>query len=169
MNTFFNRNYEATISCYLFSNTDALTMSILAKIVALIDLLSLWPDGDDDNEEKLMTLKRAMTLFVCDEEKDGDYHIRIMNTMRFWLAIDHISSGLLFCQAAALVEHARVCHCCPKFIGIIENILSQFAWALVGMNLHIIFDILLRPKLFAFSNAGDSRTRFETSFFNYCL
>jgi hypothetical protein len=50
--------------------------------------------------------------------EDGSYRVAIKNVLRFQLAIDHISVGLSFRQAAAVItQHRNRCNN-PKLVGL---------------------------------------------------
>ena len=66
-----------------------------AIVDSLIGDLFFQPEENDSDEESVPTTKaNALKLFKLQD--DGTYRILIKNALRFWLAIDHTSSGLSF-------------------------------------------------------------------------
>jgi hypothetical protein len=151
-----------------------LKLTIARDIVDdLIGTLYFHPEDDvEDGDVAPLSKANAMKLFKLDENTDGtttaatSYSVTIKNVMRFWLAIDHTSAGLLFRQTAAVIEPHRVRTKNPKLKGLHDHMVSQFVRVIVGSNLQTISHILSRRQMFVFSIAGDGSTHFDSSFFD---
>ena len=163
--TYFKK--EVTIHRFLCSSSDAIEFKIASRIAdELVAILFFHPDDDaEDGDPSPMSKANAMKLFRLDEG-GANYTVLIKNSLRFWLAIDHISVGLSFRQTAAVIEQHRVRTKNPKLVGLNDHMVSQFARILVGANLQMISDILSAPHVFAFSIAGDGSTHFESAYFD---
>jgi hypothetical protein len=86
--------------------------------------------------------------------------------MRFELAIDHISIGMSFKQAATAIQHARDHTKMATLSGMNDLIVGQYVRVLVGDNLQDISDLMGDLSVWAFSLAFDLSTHFEQSFFD---
>ena len=131
-------------------------------------------DADDINYDpnpallaaKIGRLKsNCMRLFTLDEDgEDVEYTAIIKNVMRFRLAVDHISSGMSFRQAASAIEHAKVRTKTAKLSGCNDHMIGQYVRVLVAVCLQKFSTILARPDVWAFSIAFDGSTHRGTSF-----
>ncbi|CAK4110205.1 unnamed protein product [Aphanomyces euteiches] len=136
-------------------------------------------DADDINYDpnpavlaaKIGRLKsNFMRLFTLDEDgEDVEYTAIIKNVMRFRLAVDHVSSGMSFRQAAAAIEHAKVRTKTAKLCGCNDHMIGQYVRVLVAVCLQKFSTILARPDVWAFSIAFDGSTHRGTSFFDVRL
>ncbi len=65
-------------------------------------------EDEEDDDLELITKANAMKLFKLQE--DGSYLVIIKNSLRFNLAIEHVSVGLSFHQTAAVItQHRNLC------------------------------------------------------------
>jgi hypothetical protein len=163
-----------SVASFVIKGADALEITIARNIVEdLIATLYFHPDDDAaDGDDAPISKTNAMKLFKLNENDNNGtataatYSVTIKNTMRFWLAIDHTSSGLSFRQTAEVMEHHRIRTKNPKLVGLNDHMVSQFVRVLVGANLQTISNILSKRQMFAFSIAGDGSTHFDSSFFD---
>jgi len=94
---FFNQQKKAIINRFFCTTNDVLEMTITSKIVdELIGNLYFHLDDDVmDGDDRPMSKANVMKIFQLDES-NVTYSVTIKNPLRFWLAIDHTSSGLSF-------------------------------------------------------------------------
>jgi len=94
---FFNRQKKAIINRFFYTTNDVLEMTIASKIVnELIGDLYFHIDDDVADGDDRPILKANVMRFFQLDEGDVTYYVTIKNPLRFWLAIDHTSSGLSF-------------------------------------------------------------------------
>jgi len=86
--------------------------------------------------------------------------------MRFKLAMDHVSIGMSFRQAAAAIQGARDHTKTATLSDMNDLIIGQYVRVLVSGNLQDISDLMGDLSVWAFSLAFDSSTHFEQSFFD---
>ncbi|KAH8941002.1 hypothetical protein BDL97_14G014500 [Sphagnum fallax] len=129
-------------------------------------------DGDSDDDVASIIAKKAkektnaLKLFVKNENDPDWYQVVIPNAMRFELAMDHISIGMSFKQAAVAIRHARDHTKMATLSGMNDLIVGQYVRVLVDDNLQDISDLMGDLSVWAFSLAFDSSTHFEQSFFD---
>lgn len=104
-----------------------------------------------------------MKLFKRDEGSESR-SVVIKNQLRFWLAIDHTSSGLSFRQTAAVIEQHRRRTKNPKLSGISDHMVLQFVRVIVAVDLQFLSKILSRSDVWAFSIACDGSSHFGISY-----
>jgi len=120
---------------------------VLAPIVdVIIADMFFWIDevlvdfDDDDNEnnggaavvitKKVATKAKqktlALKLFVKDiaNVNEDEYVVTIKGTMRYELAMDHVSMGILFRQVAAAMQHTKEYCSLSKLGGINDTIVG---------------------------------------------
>jgi len=107
----------------------------------------------------------ALKLFERMEE-EPHYSVTIKNVMRFNLAIDHVSIGMSFRQAAGAIQHAKDRTKTSKLSGINDLIVGQYVRVLVATNLQVIADMLDDDTVWAMSLAGDGSAHRGQSFFD---
>jgi hypothetical protein len=78
--------------------------------------------------------------------------------MRFDLALDHISIGLSFRQAALAIQHTKDRTKMAKLGRVNDLMVAQWVRALVAVSLQQIAFILGHESVWAFSFAGDGNT-----------
>jgi hypothetical protein len=106
-----------------------------------------------------------MKLFVKSDGADI-YTVEIKGLMRFDLALDHISIGLSFRQAALAIQHAKDRTKTAKLGGINDLMVAQWVRMLVTVLLQQIAFILGHESVWAFLFAEDSSTNCGQSFFD---
>ncbi len=116
-------NHTNTLHQYIDLESDSLTFHVLAPIIDIIIadlfirpdevLVDFDDDDDDDGGATVAIAKKAATkakqktlalkLFVKDVANDDEdkYVITIKGTMRYELAMDHVSTGMSFRQVVA--------------------------------------------------------------------
>ncbi|PTQ32361.1 hypothetical protein MARPO_0099s0002, partial [Marchantia polymorpha] len=151
---YFDKSKNTTMLYFCHSASDVLHFTIAEPIVNLIEDLFFHPDDDAaDGDQEPITKANAMKLFKRDEGSESR-SVVIKNQLRFWLAIDHTSSGLSFRQTAAN----------PKLSGISDHIVSQFVRILVAVDLQFLSKILSRSDVWAFLIACDGSSHFGISY-----
>jgi hypothetical protein len=109
--------------------------------------------------------QHAMKLFVKSDGADI-YTVEIKGLMRFDLALDHISIGMSFRQAALTIQHAKDRTKTAKLGGVNDLMVAQWVRVLVAVSLQQIAFILGHKSVWAFSFAGDGNTNRGQSFFD---
>ncbi|CAK9194975.1 unnamed protein product [Sphagnum troendelagicum] len=175
-----------TLHRHMTVKDDKLVFDISARIVDTIigDLFFRYDevlanadsDGDSDDDMASVIAKKAtkkakektnaLKLFIKNENDPDWYQVIIPNAMRFELAMDHVSIGMSFRQAAAAIQHARDHTKTATLSGMNDLIIGQYVRVLVGSNLQDISDLMGDLSVWAFSLAFDSNTHFEQSFFD---
>ncbi len=82
----------------------------------------------------------------------------IKNSLRFNLAIRHVSVGLSFRQTSKVIEQRRSATKNAKLNSLNDHMVSQFVHVLLVVSLHIISDVLTNPTVWAFSLVADANT-----------
>lgn len=173
-----------TLHAFIDLSEDSVTYTINARIVEVIIGELFFRKGDDadndnDDEEEDMDeqaiaknavllakqKQRAMKLFIKSDGADI-YTVEIKGLMRFDLALDHISIGLSFCQAALAIQHAKDRTKTAKLGGVNDLMVAQWVRVLVVVSLQQIAFILGHESVWAFSFAGDDSTNRGQSFFD---
>jgi len=169
-------NVMNTMHWHLDTQSDKLTLRMRSSIVETIigelffrDEDSLAEgDGSDEEAASSEALQRAVTkkkkekesamkLFVKEEMAD-EYVVSIRNTTRFHLAMDHISTGMSFRQAALAIQHAKGRLKAAKLLGVTDYLVGQYVRVLVGASLQQIASMLGDGSVWAFSLAADGST-----------
>ncbi len=91
----------------------------------------------------------------------------IKNPLRFWLAINHTSSGLSFQQTATIIEQHRVRTKNLKLMGLNDHMVSQFIRTHPSCcrSANDFRDLVPTTCLCIF-HASDGSTQYESSYFN---
>jgi hypothetical protein len=175
-----------TLHRHMTVKDDKLVFNISARIVDTIigdlffrdDEVLAIADSDDDSDDDMANtiIKKvakmakektnALKLFVKNENDPDSYQVVIPNAMRFELAMDHVSIGMSFRQAATAIQHARDHTKTATLSGMNDLIVGQYVRVLVGGNLQEISDLMGDLSVWAFSFAFNSSTHFEQSFFD---
>jgi hypothetical protein len=99
------------INAFLDKDRDSLTFVILQPAIVddIVGNLFFNPKEDEEDDDlELITKANAMKLFKLLE--DGSYLVIIKNSLRFNLAIEHVSVGLSFHQTTAVItQHRNLC------------------------------------------------------------
>ncbi len=175
-----------TLHRHMTMKDDKLVFDISARIIDTIIgnlffrddevLANANSDGDSDDDVASTIAKKAakkaiektntLKLFVKNQNDLDWYQVVIPNAMRFELAMDHVSIGMSFRQAAAAIQHARDHTKTATLSGMNDLIVGQYVCVLVGGNLQDISDLMGDLSVWAFSLAFNSSTHFEQSFFD---
>jgi hypothetical protein len=99
----------------------------------------------------------AMKLFVIQSD-ESTYKVTIKNVMRFELAMDHVSIGMLFRQTMAAIQQAKDRTKTTKLARINDLIVSHYIRVVVAAALQNISDIIDNESVWAISLAGDNST-----------
>jgi hypothetical protein len=91
--------------------------------------------------EKQNEKKNAMKLF-CKEDNAPIYTVTIKDILRFDLAMDYVSIGMLFRQTAAAIQKAKDRTKTTKLAFLNDRIIGQYTHVLVVVALQQIVDIL---------------------------
>ncbi|KAH8961769.1 hypothetical protein BDL97_05G065700 [Sphagnum fallax] len=91
--------------------------------------------------EKQNEKKYAMKLF-CKEDNAPIYTVTIKDILRFDLAMDYVSIGMLFRQTAATIQKAKDRTKTTKLAFLNDRIIGQYTHVLVVVALQQIVDIL---------------------------
>jgi hypothetical protein len=98
----------------------------------------------------------AMSLFKANDDVDDDesraYKVEIKNVKRFQLAIQFVSAGMSFKQAAVAIGHVQRTLSSAKLIGINDHIIGQYIRVLVAVTLQKIAFLLQHEDVWAFSS-----------------
>ncbi len=120
------------------------------------DLFFHLEENKEDDASELITKANAMKLFKLQE--DGSYLVTIKNSLRFDLAIWHVSVGLLFRQTSKVIEQHHLATKNAKLSGLNDHMVGQFIRILLAVSLQIISNVLMDPMVWAFSLATDANT-----------
>jgi hypothetical protein len=167
-----------TLHNYMDLDADAVTFNVSHEIVDIVIGQLLFRDDDelaaarDDEQDELVAANRAskvsklkhnaMSLFI--QQEDGTYRAVIKNVARFRLAIAHVSAGLSFRQAAAVMDQTRSLLNQAKLSGITDHMVGKFIRVLVGAAIQKIGDVLGRRDVWAFGLSFDGSTHRGTTF-----
>jgi len=184
---FDNKNkLTETLHTFIDLSEDSVTYTINASIVEVIIGKLFFRKGDDannDNDDEedmdkqaivknavLLTKQKqhVMKLFVKSNGADI-YTVKIKGLMQFDLALDHISIGLSFRQAALAIQHAKDRTKTAKLGGVNDLMVAQWVRVLVVVSLQQIAFILGHESMWAFSFAEDGSTNRGQSIFDTCL
>ncbi len=112
-----------------------------------------------------------MKLFVKDvaNVEEDEYVITIKITMRYELAMDHVSMGMSFRQVAAAMQHTKEHYSLSKLGGINNTIVGQYVRASVTFTLQRIADLCVDESIWALSLAGNGSTHRSQHFFDLRL
>jgi hypothetical protein len=120
-------------------------------------------DEEDDDSEPITTAN-AMKLFKLQE--DESYLVIIKNSMRFNLAIEHVSVGLSFRQTATVItQHQNLCKN-SKLAGLNDHMVGQFVRVLLPVALQSMSTIMNKKHVWAFSLAADASSHMGVSLLN---
>lgn len=154
---FFQKHEREGIHVFLDKSSDTLTFRIsrpliIEKVVG--DLFFNPEENEEDDDSEAISKANAMKLFKLQD--DGSYEITIKNSLRWNLAIQHVSVGLTFRQTAlVMTQHRNECKN-PKLAGLSDHMVGQFVRVLLGVSLEAIADTLVHSSAWAFSLAADS-------------
>ncbi len=180
-------NRANTLHRYIDLESDSLTFHVSAPIIdVIIANLFFWPNevlvdfDDDDNEDdggaaaaiaKAKQKTLALKLFVKDVAniEEDDYVVTIKGTMRYRLAMDHVSTGMSFHQVAAAMQHTKERYSLSKLGGINDTIVGQYVHAGVAFTLQRIADMCIDESIWALSLADDDNTHHGQHFFDLRL
>lgn len=141
-----------------YLDIDKNTLQFVISQSPIVDLVvgNLFFHPEEDDAFQPIAKANAMKLFKL--QPDGSYLVTIKNSLRFNLAMQHVSVGLSFRQTAKVIELHRVATKNPKLNDINDHMVSQFVRVLLAVALQIISDILMDPNIWAFSLAADAST-----------
>jgi hypothetical protein len=165
---FFDRQKKATINRFFCTTNDVLEMTIASKIVdELIGDLYFHPNDDAANgDDQPISKANVMRLFQLDEG-GATYSVTIKNPLRFWLAINHTSSGLSFQQTATIIEQHRVRTKNLKLMGLNDHMVSQFVRTHPSCcRCADDFRDLVPTTCLCIFHVSDGSTQYESSYFN---
>ncbi|CAK9276987.1 unnamed protein product [Sphagnum jensenii] len=122
--------------------------------------------GVDDRNRNIEKLRcSALQLFKLNENKDG-YTVSIKRVMRFKLAIQHVSCGLLFRQVVTTIEQTKNTCKIAKLGDLNDTIVGQYVRILVGHTLQVISNILASDDVWAFAISFDGSQHRGRTFFD---
>jgi len=121
-------------------------------------------ENEEDDAFEPITKANAMKLFKPQE--DESYLVTIKNSLRFDLAIQHISVGLSFRQTSKVIEQHRSATKNAKCSGLKDHMVGQFVRILLAVSMQIISDVLTDPTVWAFSLATDANTHLGVPLFD---
>ncbi len=150
--------------------SDSLTFHVLAPIVDVIiadlffcpDEVLVDFDNEDDKDDggatvaivkKVVTKAKqktlALKLFVKDvaNVNKDEYVVTIKGTMRYELAMDHVSMGMSFRQVAAAMQHTKERCSLSKLGGINDTIVCQYVRVGVEFALQRIVDLCVDESI----------------------
>jgi hypothetical protein len=108
---YFNKKEATRINAFLDKDCDSLTFVISQPAIVddIVGNLFFNPKEDEeDDDSEPITKANAMKLFKLEE--DGSYLVIIKNSLRFNLAIEHVSVGFLFRQTIIIItQHRNLC------------------------------------------------------------
>jgi hypothetical protein len=138
-------------------------------------------DDDDDGGATAAIVKKAVAkakqktlalkLFIKDvaNVKEDEYVITIKGTMRYELAMDHVSTRMSFHQVAAAMQHTKERCSLSKLGGINNTIVGQYVRTGVTFALQRIVDLCVDELIWALSLAGNGSTHRGQHFFDLRL
>jgi hypothetical protein len=133
---FFKKKEVSNIHSFLDKDKDSLQFVISRPTIVddVVGDLFFHPEEDkeDDASEPIMKAN-AMKLFKLQE--DGSYLVTIKNSLRFDLAIQHVSVGLSFRQTSKVIEQHRSTTKNAKLSGLNDHMVDQFVYVLLVVSL----------------------------------
>ncbi|CAK9222779.1 unnamed protein product [Sphagnum troendelagicum] len=148
-------NHANTLHRYVDLESDSLTFHMSAPIVNIIitniffrfdEVLVDFDDDDDDDGGTVAAIAKkaatkakqktlALKLFVKDvaNVKEGEYAVTIKGTMRYKMAMDHVSTGMSFHQVAVAMQHTKE-RCSLSKLGGINNTIVDSTFTLVSRS-----------------------------------
>lgn len=130
---------------YLDTDKDTLQFVISQSSIFDVVVRDLFFHPEEDNAFQPIIKANAMKLFKL--QPDRSYLVTIKNSLRFNLAMEHVSVGLSFRQTAKVIEQHPTATKNPKLNGINDHMVSQFVRVLLAIALPIISDILMDPNI----------------------
>ncbi|CAM6072272.1 unnamed protein product [Sphagnum tenellum] len=175
----------------LSKESDSLTFHVSAPIVNIIitniffrfdEVLVDFDDDDDDDGGTVAAIAKkaatkakqktlALKLFVKDvaNVKEGEYAVTIKGTMRYKMAMDHVSTGMSFHQVAVAMQHTKERCSLSKLGGINNTIVDQYVHTGVAFALQHIIDLCVNESIWALSLTDDFSTHRSQHFFDLRL
>jgi len=126
------------------------------------DLFFHLEEDEEDDASKPIMKANAMKLFKPQE--DGSYLVTIKNSLRFDLAIRHVSVGLSFRQTSKVIEQHRSVTKNAKLNGLNDHMVGQFVRVLLAVSLQITSDVFTDPAVWVFSLAANASTHLGVPF-----
>jgi hypothetical protein len=124
---YFNKKEAMGINAFFDKDRDNLMFAISQPAIVndIVGNLFFYPKEDkEDDDSELITKVNAMKLFKLQE--DRSYLVIIKNSLRFNLAIEHVSVGLSFRQTATVItQHRNLCKN-SKLAGLNDHMVGQF-------------------------------------------
>jgi hypothetical protein len=161
---YFNKKEATGINAFLDKDRDSLTFAISQPAIVddIVGNLFFNPKEDEeDDDSEPITKANAMKLFKLQE--DGSYLVIIKNSLRFNLAIEHVSIGLSFHQTAAVItQHRNLCKN-SKLAGLNDHMVGQFVRVLLAVALQSMSTIMNQKHVWEFSLAADASSHMGVS------
>ncbi|KAH6576888.1 hypothetical protein BASA60_004335 [Batrachochytrium salamandrivorans] len=115
------------------------------------------PEENKKGKDTELIIK-ANTMKLFQLQEDGSYVVVIKNSLRFDLAIQHVSVGLSFRQTTTVMTQYQNACKIPKLAGINDHMVGQFVRILLAVGLQVMSDVINHPFVWAFSLAADCST-----------
>jgi len=164
---YFNKKEVTGINAFLDKDRDSLTFAISQPTIVddIVGNLFFNPKEDEENDDsEPITKANAMKLFKLQE--DELYLVIIKNSLRFNLAIEHVSVGLLFRQTAVVItQHRNLCKN-SKLAGLNDHMVGQFVRMLLTVALQSMSTIMNQKHVWSFSLAADASSHMGVSLLN---
>jgi hypothetical protein len=149
---YFNKKEAYGIHAFLDRDKDSLLFvisqpAIVDKVVG--DMFFHPTEDEEDDDSEPISKANAMKLFKLQE--NGSYLVMIKTSLRFNLAIEHVSVGLSFRQTAAVITQHRNLSKNPKLPGLNDHIVGQLVRVLLDVALQVMAKVINYPSVWAFS------------------
>jgi hypothetical protein len=122
--------------------------------------------GVGDRNQKIEKLRCGTLQLFKLNENNNDYTANIKKVVRFKLAIQHVSCGLLFRQVAITIEQTKNTCKIAKFGGLNNTIVGQYVRILIAHALQVISNIMVSNDVWAFAVLFNDSQHCGTTFFD---
>jgi hypothetical protein len=146
--TFFKKKEVSSIHSFLDKDKDNMQFVISRPTIIndVVGDLFFHPEEDKENDAS-EPITKANTMKLFKPQEDGSYLVTIKNSLRFDLAIRHVSVGLSFRQTSKVIEQHRSMTKNAKLSGLNDHMVSQFVRVLLVVSLQIISNVLTDPAV----------------------
>ncbi len=105
---FFKKKEVSSIHSFLDKDKDSLQFVILRLTIVDDVVGDLFFHSEEDKEDDAFEpIMKANAMKLFKPQEDGSYLVTIKNSLRFNLAIRHVSVGLSFRQTSMVIEQHR--------------------------------------------------------------
>ncbi|KAH9244097.1 hypothetical protein BASA81_018528 [Batrachochytrium salamandrivorans] len=105
-----------------------------------------FPSRGEQERQRTELIIKANTMKLFQLQEDGSYVVVIKNSLRFDLAIQHVSVGLSFRQTTTVMTQYQNACKIPKLAGINDHMVGQFVRILLAVGLQVMSDVINHPS-----------------------